>query len=115
LTPKIADRLLAAGADVVTLGNHTWARDEIRAYLASSERVIRPANMASGAPGRGLAFAAAVDGTEVAVVNVLGALYLDPAVGPFEVLDALVDGARARTPVVVVDFHGEATSEKIAA
>src|SRR5215470_553181 len=59
ITPKLADRLLEAGADVVTLGNHTWARREILPYLDESERVIRPANLGEGRPGRGLALAAA--------------------------------------------------------
>jgi 2',3'-cyclic-nucleotide 2'-phosphodiesterase len=113
LTPKLADKILAAGADIVTLGNHTWARDEIGPYLASSERVIRPENLASGSPGRGLAVAAAADGTPVAVVNVMGWLFLDVPRGPFEVLDPLVDEARAAAAVVVVDFHAEATSEKV--
>jgi metallophosphoesterase (TIGR00282 family) len=114
LTPKLADKILAAGADVVTLGNHTWARDEIGPYLATSERVIRPANVASGSPGRALAVGAATDGTPVAVVNVLGSLFLDVAVGFFEVLDDLVEQARAAAKVVIVDFHAEATSEKVA-
>ncbi len=114
LTPKLADKLLAAGADVITLGNHVWARDEIGPYLAQSERVIRPANVASGSPGRALAVAAAADGTPVAVVNLLGSLFLDVPVGPFEVLDELVEEARRAAKVVVVDFHAEATSEKIA-
>jgi metallophosphoesterase (TIGR00282 family) len=114
LTPKLADRLLAAGADVLTLGNHTWARDEIRPYLSGSDRVIRPANVATGMPGRGLAVAPAAGGTSVAVINLLGWLYLDVPVSFFEVVDRLVDEARAQADVVVVDFHGEATSEKIA-
>jgi 2',3'-cyclic-nucleotide 2'-phosphodiesterase len=114
LTPKLADKLLAAGADVVTLGNHVWARSEIGPYLATSERVIRPANVASGSPGRAVAVAPALDGTPVAVVNLLGWLFLDVACGPFEVVDELVEEARARARVVVVDFHAEATSEKIA-
>jgi 2',3'-cyclic-nucleotide 2'-phosphodiesterase len=114
LTPKLADRLLAAGADVVTLGNHVWARDEIGAYLAQSERVIRPANVASGSPGRALAVAPAADGTPVAVLNIMGWLFLDVPVGPFEVLDELVDEARRQAAVVLVDLHAEATSEKIA-
>jgi metallophosphoesterase (TIGR00282 family) len=113
LTPKLADRLLAAGADVLTLGNHTWRRREIEGYLATAERVIRPANLSRGAPGRALAVAPAVDGTPVAVVNVLGRLFLDVVAGPFEVLDDLVDAARAQAKVVVVDFHAEATSEKV--
>ena len=114
LTPKLADKLLAAGADVVTLGNHVWARDELRPYLEGSERVIRPANVASGSPGRALAVAAAADGTPVAVINLLGWLFLDVALGPFEVVDELVEEARRRAKVVIVDFHAEATSEKIA-
>jgi 2',3'-cyclic-nucleotide 2'-phosphodiesterase len=114
LTPKLADKLLAAGADVVTLGNHVWARDELGPYLAGSERVIRPANVASGSPGRALAVAAADDGTPVAVINLLGWLFLDVVLGPFEVVDELVEEARRRAKVVVVDFHAEATSEKIA-
>jgi metallophosphoesterase (TIGR00282 family) len=114
ITAKLADRLLAAGADVVTLGNHTWARDEIRSYLAASERVIRPANLASNLPGRGLTVALAEDGTPVAVINLLGRLFLDSPVTPFEIVDALVDEARRQARVVIVDFHAEATSEKIA-
>jgi metallophosphoesterase (TIGR00282 family) len=114
LTPKLADKLLAAGADVVTLGNHVWARDEIAPYLEQSERVIRPANVASGSPGRALAVAAAADGTPVAVVNLMGWLFLDVPRGPFEVVDSLVEEARKQAKIVVVDFHAEATSEKVA-
>ena len=114
ITPKLANRLLQAGADAVTLGNHTWARDEILPYLASSDRVIRPANLGAGLPGRGLAVVPARDGTPVAVVNLLGWLFLDVPVTPFEMLDALVEEARKQSDVVVVDFHAEATSEKVA-
>ncbi len=114
LTPKLADRLLAAGADVVTLGNHVLARDEIGPYLEQSERVVRPGNVASGSPGRPLAVAPAADGTPVAVINLLGWLFLDVHVGPFEVIDGLVDQARRLARIVVVDFHAEATSEKVA-
>jgi metallophosphoesterase (TIGR00282 family) len=114
LTPKLADKLLASGADVVTLGNHVWARDDLGPYLAQSERVIRPANVASGSPGRALTVAAAADGSPVAVINLMGWLFLDVPLGPFEVIDALVDEARRQAQVVVVDFHAEATSEKVA-
>ena len=114
LTPKLADKLLAAGADVVTLGNHVWARDEIAPYLEQSERVIRPANVASGSPGRALAVAPAADGTPVAVVNLMGWLFLDVPRGPFELVDSLVEEARKQAKVVIVDFHAEATSEKVA-
>ena len=114
LTPKLAERLLAAGADVLTLGNHVWARDDLRPYLAASRRVVRPANLGAGLPGRGLAVVPAADGSPVAVVNLLGWLFLDVPVSPFEVVDALVDEARREARVVLVDFHAEATSEKVA-
>src|SRR5881396_4301947 len=68
ITPKLADKLLAAGADAITLGNHTWRRGEIAPYLEESERVIRPANFSAQAPGRGLTFVSAPGG-EVAVIN----------------------------------------------
>jgi metallophosphoesterase (TIGR00282 family) len=113
LTPKLGDRLLAAGADVITLGNHALARSEILPYLAQNERVVRPANLSRWVPGRGLAVAEARDGTAVAVINIMGRLFLDVATGPFEVIDDLVEEARAATPVVLVDVHAEATSEKI--
>jgi metallophosphoesterase (TIGR00282 family) len=114
LTPKLAERILAAGADVITLGNHTWRRGEIGPYLERSDRVIRPANMSGAAPGRGLAVAEAADGTPVAVLNLMGSLFLQIAVNPFEVVDELVGQARHAARVVVVDFHAEATSEKVA-
>jgi metallophosphoesterase (TIGR00282 family) len=109
ITAKLAERLLGAGADVVTLGNHTYRRDGIGAYLEQSDRVIRPANMGALTAGRGIAFA-----NGVAVINLMGQLFIDVAVSPWEMVDDLVDEARARTNVIVVDFHAEATSEKIA-
>jgi metallophosphoesterase (TIGR00282 family) len=114
ITPRIADRLLAAGADVITLGNHVWRRAEIAPYLGDSDRVVRPANLGIGAPGRGWTVAPAADGTRVAVLNLLGRLFINPPVGPFELVDDLVDEARAAAPIVLVDFHAEATSEKVA-
>jgi metallophosphoesterase (TIGR00282 family) len=114
ITGKLADRLLAAGADVITLGNHTWRQRDVGAYIEASERVVRPANMSAHAPGRGLAVAPAADGTPVAVINLMGALFIDVATSPFEVVDALVEDARRQAAVVVVDIHAEATSEKVA-
>ncbi len=99
---------------MITLGNWTWGQRDFGGYLAQAERVIRPANMSSEAPGRGLCVATAADGTPVAVVNLLGELTLTPAAHPFEVAEALVAEARREAQVVVVDFHAEATSEKIA-
>jgi metallophosphoesterase (TIGR00282 family) len=114
ITPRLSERILASGADVVTLGNHTWARKELAPYLAGAERVVRPANLSRHAPGRALAVAPARDGTPVAVLSLMGWLFLDVQQGPFELVDDLVDDARRRAAVVIVDFHAEATSEKIA-
>ena len=99
---------------MLTLGNHAWARRELPPYLAGAERVVRPANLSRHAPGRALAVAPAADGTPVAVLNLMGQLFLDVAQSPFEIVDGLVEEARSRTPVVLVDFHAEATSEKVA-
>ncbi|HXR11265.1 MAG TPA: TIGR00282 family metallophosphoesterase [Gaiellaceae bacterium] len=114
ITGKLADRLLAAGADVVTLGNHAFRRDGFGPYIDKSDRVIRPANFGSHAPGRGLAVVESRNGVAVAVINLLGQLFVDAAISPWEMVDDLVDRARAEAPVVVVDFHAEATSEKVA-
>ncbi len=114
ITPKLADRMLASGADAITLGNHTWRRGEIVPYLKTSDRVIRPANLSARAPGRGMTFVAAADGLELGVINLLGSLFLNPPRWPFEVVDELVEEARKRTPVILVDMHAEATSEKVA-
>jgi hypothetical protein len=114
ITPKLAERLLGAGADALTLGNHTWRRPEIAQYLARSERVIRPANLGRGTPGRGLCVVEGRDGTAVAIVNVMGSLFLEPASSMWETIDDLVAEALAATPVLVVDVHAEATSEKVA-
>jgi metallophosphoesterase (TIGR00282 family) len=76
--------------------------------------VIRPANYSASAPGRGWTTAPTRDGTRVAVANLLGDLFLEPAVAPFEMVDELVEEARRETPFVILDFHGEATSEKVA-
>ena len=114
ITPKICDKLLGAGVDVITLGNHTWRRREIVPYLSGTDRVIRPANYSASAPGRGWTTAPAKDGTVVAVANVLGELFLQPMISPFEMIDGLIEETRRETPFVIVDFHAEATSEKVA-
>ncbi|MBA2742215.1 MAG: TIGR00282 family metallophosphoesterase [Actinobacteria bacterium] len=114
ITPRLADRLLEAGADVVTLGNHAFRRKEINPYLEETQRVIRPANASQNAPGRGLTVVPTGTDTPLAVINVLGSLFLQPATSMFELVDELVDSARSQTALVLVDVHAEATSEKIA-
>ena len=114
ITPRLADQLLGMGVDAITLGNHAFRRTEIGPYLQASDRVIRPANTSRSTPGRGLAVVPTASGTRLAVINVLGSLFLHPATSMFEVIDELVEEARKETPVVLVDVHAEATSEKAA-
>ena len=114
ITPRLADQLLAVGADAITLGNHAFRRSEIGPYLDTSDRIVRPANTARSSPGRGLAFVPTANGRRLAVINLLGSLFLHPATSMFELVDELVDEARRETPLVLVDAHAEATSEKAA-
>ena len=108
ITAKLADKLLASGADVVTLGNWTWGQAGFAPYLSGTDRVIRPANLSPQTPGVGLCIH---DG--VAVINLLGVFSLMPFESPFLAADRLVEEARRSTRVVIVDFHAEATSEKV--
>jgi 2',3'-cyclic-nucleotide 2'-phosphodiesterase len=114
ITPRLADKLLAAGADAITLGNHAFRRTEIGPYLDESDRVIRPANMSVNTPGRGLTIVPTATAAPLAVINLLGSLFLHPATAMFELVDGLVEAAREQTPLVLVDVHAEATSEKVA-
>jgi 2',3'-cyclic-nucleotide 2'-phosphodiesterase len=109
ITAKLADKILASGADVITLGNWTWGQSDFAPYLSGTDRVIRPANLSPRTPGIGMVVH---DG--VAVINLLGVFSLDPFESPFVTIDRLVDEASAQTPVIVLDFHAEATSEKVA-
>lgn len=109
ITAKIAERLLASGADVITLGNWVWGQRDFAPYLSGTDRVIRPANLSPNSPGRGLAIH---DG--VAVINLLGQMTLSPFESPFIAVEPLIEEARRETPIIIIDFHAEATSEKVA-
>ena len=114
ITSKIAERLLAGGVDVITTGNHVWRQKEVYSFLATDERIVRPANYPAGAPGRGLTARPAADGTEVAVINLAGELFLQTGMSPFRIVDRLVEEAQQLAETIVVDLHAEATSEKVA-
>ena len=114
VTSRIATRLFAAGVDAITLGNHAYRQKEVYPFLETDARIVRPANHATSAPGRGITVVTAADGTSVGVVNLIGQMYLDASRSPFEVAAGLVAEARAQAPVVLIDFHAEATSEKVA-
>jgi metallophosphoesterase (TIGR00282 family) len=112
-SPRQARDLLDAGVDVLTGGNHTLQKPEIYPVLATEPRVLRPANIAVSAPGSGVVTVETPAGP-VSVVNVMGAVFMTAAHSPFAVIDDLVEEARGRADVVLVDVHAEATSEKIA-
>ena len=112
-SPRQARDLLEAGVNVITGGNHTLQKREIYPMLEAEPRLLRPANIAARAPGRGLVTVATAAGP-VSVVNVMGSVFMTAAHSPFAVIDDLVDEARRGAEVVLVDVHAEATSEKIA-
>lgn len=117
ITERQAKQLLNNGADVITLGNHALRQREIFGFLDSSDRIIRPATMPRGAPGRGytvVSISTASGPVEVAVVNLMGTLYVDAWGSPFAAIDGVLDELAGRTRHVLVDMHAEATSEKVA-
>jgi metallophosphoesterase (TIGR00282 family) len=111
ITEKTAKALFEAGADVITSGNHVYRHREVYEYLDSSDRVIRPANYPHANPGRGFTVVEA-DGMRVGVINISGAVGLRVARSPFHEIDAIIDKIEA--DCMVVDFHAEVTSEKVA-
>jgi 2',3'-cyclic-nucleotide 2'-phosphodiesterase len=116
LTVSTAEALFSAGVDVITSGNHIWDKREIYPFLDRSDRVLRPLNYGThGVPGRGWGVYHALDGTEVAVVNLQGRTFMQPIDNPFTEADRLLDEASEPLPPVrLVDFHCEITSEKTA-
>jgi len=113
LTPQTAGELFAAGVDALTGGNHTWAKREAYGLLDSDPRVVRPANYPPGVPGQGSTVIRR-GGAALAVLNLQGRVFMEPLDDPFRVARAEVDRLRELTPFVLVDFHAEATSEKLA-
>lgn len=113
VTRETAAEILDAGVHVMTSGNHVWDKKEAIEYIAGEPRLLRPINYPPAAPGRG-SLVVEAHGTAVAVVNAMGRVHMPLVDDPFAVLSAEVDRLRSRAPLIVVDFHAEATSEKIA-
>ncbi len=113
ITPAIADEMLAAGVDAITLGNHAYHRREILPYLADHDRIVRPANYLRRHPGRGVTVVER-DGVRLAVVNLIGTVSLSAARSPFDEVETILAGLEGAADHVLVDFHAEATSEKVA-
>jgi len=116
LAPEMADALFAAGADAITLGNHAWDRKEIIPYIAQEKRLLRPLNFPPGTPGAGAAVFTTRDGRKVLLAQVMGRLFMDPLDDPFRALEELLSRHRLGNGLhaALIDFHGEATSEKMA-
>ena len=112
VTDKVLRELLDLGVDCVTSGNHIWAKKEVEKLIGNEVRLLRPTNFPAGCPGRGAMVYRARSGQAVAVVNLQGRVFMPPLECPFAWIDGHVEGLREETPVVIVDFHAEATSEK---
>ncbi|MGD0830701.1 MAG: TIGR00282 family metallophosphoesterase [Terracidiphilus sp.] len=119
LTPQLAEEFFDLGADVLTTGNHIWDKRELIDYMnvpddssARGRRVLRPANLQPGVPGRGVYEGTTQEGTPYAVVQLQGCVFMNTTNDPFHAVDALLAGIQAK--VILVDFHAEASSEKVA-
>ncbi len=114
ITREIGDQLLGWGVDVMTSGNHIWDKKEAIDYIGAEPRLLRPANYPAGVPGNGSYLARTADGRSAGVVNVMGRVFMLAIDDPFEVVLKQIDALKTRARVIFVDFHAEATSEKIA-
>ena len=114
VTKEIGDTLLEWGVDVMTSGNHIWDKREAIEYIATEPRLLRPANYPPGVPGRGSYVAQTGDGRAVGVINAMGRVFMLNIDDPFQVVLKEIEAIRHRTKVIIVDFHAEATSEKVA-
>jgi metallophosphoesterase (TIGR00282 family) len=113
LTAATAEELFAAGADVITTGNHVWDKREAWGLLEREPRILRPANYPEGSPGAGWVVVPCAD-TKIAVVNLMGRVFMPLVDDPFRAADRILDELRGAARVAIVDFHAEATSEKMA-
>ena len=112
ITPQIADTLLAADIDLLTSGNHIWDKKAILPYLAGQPRLLRPHNYPRAAPGTGIFIGDSRCGVRLGVINLQGRVYLPALDCPFATGLAAIEHIRKQTPVILVDFHAEASSEK---
>ncbi|HZN05457.1 MAG TPA: TIGR00282 family metallophosphoesterase [Pyrinomonadaceae bacterium] len=113
VTPSLCEQLFSAGIDVMTSGNHIFDKKEAIDYIRKQPRLLRPANYPPNTPGSGY-WEGEVKGARVAVMNVMGRVFMPPSDDPFRVIDQVLSSLSAETKVRVVDVHAEATSEKVA-
>ncbi len=113
ITPSLGEQLFDAGIDVMTSGNHIFDKKEAIEYIGRQARLLRPANYPPGTPGSGL-WQGEIGGAKVAVMNLMGRVFMPPSDDPFRTADALLGSISPDTKIVIVDIHAEATSEKLA-
>ena len=115
LTFGIVDQLLASGVSAITTGNHVWDNREIFDFIETTPQLIRPANYPTEVIGRGVTIVASDDGqTQLGVINLAGQIFMNPYANPFHALNTILPEVQAVTPYILLDFHAEATAEKIA-
>jgi 2',3'-cyclic-nucleotide 2'-phosphodiesterase len=114
VTGDIADTILSYGVDVMTSGNHLWDKKEVLDYIPRQLKLLRPANFPPAVPGRGSYLGQTRTGEPIGVINVMGRVFMQPLDDPFAVVLKEIDALRAKARVIIVDFHAEATSEKVA-
>ena len=115
ITFEIVDQLLASGVSAITTGNHVWDNKDIFDFIDTTPQLIRPANYPTEILGKGVTIVPSVDGsTKLAVINLAGQIYMNRYANPFHALNSILAEVKSETPYIILDFHAEATSEKIA-
>lgn len=114
ITQKIAQELFISGIDFLTMGNHIWDNKDVFNFIEEEARMVRPANYPSGTPGRGYQVIKIESGISIGIINISGRTFMNALDCPFRTVDAIIDKIKNSTSIVIVDFHAEATSEKIA-
>jgi metallophosphoesterase (TIGR00282 family) len=114
ITPKTAEDMFNSGADALTSGDHIWKNKDIFPVMEKDPRILRPANYPDGAPGKGYSIYTTMRGNKIAVINLLGRVFMQAIDCPFKVVTKILNEISSKTRNIIVDMHAEATSEKVA-
>jgi 2',3'-cyclic-nucleotide 2'-phosphodiesterase len=114
ITEKIVTELLNGGVHIITTGNHVWDKKEFMTQISKEDRVLRPLNFPPGVPGYGSLLYPLREGTKIGVINLSGRVFMSPSDCPFRIGKAEIERLSTETKIIIIDFHAEATSEKIA-
>lgn len=114
ITEKIKQELIISGIDFLTMGNHIWDNKDVFNFIEEEQRIIRPANYPVQTPGKGYQLVELENGIVIGILNIAGRVFMNPLDCPFRTADAVLDKMKALTNIIIVDFHAEASSEKVA-